>query len=256
MGEPRVRFVRHPVDGPITGRFGDLYTIGGRTYRHRGVDYGVPVGTPVYAPAAGTVVPCTNDGSFGIAVCLRHDDGWFTIYAHLSRAAVSLGQRVEAGQLIGWSGNTGLSTGPHLHWQLCSTSTFPVDIAYSRDPLDYLVEEEEMDPNAMLNAILSNKPLRDRLVAAVKDDLPTHLALDARARDALARAVGGGAATTGAGDVRSVVDARLRELVAAAGLGTDDLGRALAALWGRVQAAGRALAEAARAFDRSQPPPL
>lgn len=145
--EPRVRFTRHPVDGPITGRFDDVYTVGGRTYRHRGVDYGVPVGTPVYAPAAGRSVAFTNDGSFGIGVCLEHEDGWFTLYAHLSQAAIPLGRVVQPGQLIGYSGNTGLSTGPHLHWQLCSSSQFPVDISYSRDPLQYmLLEEDKMTP--------------------------------------------------------------------------------------------------------------
>jgi hypothetical protein len=141
--EPQVRFTRHPVDGPITGRFGEDY--GG--YLHRGVDYGVPVGTPVRAPAAGEAVPFVNDGSFGLGVCLRHADGWFTLYAHLSRADVVPGMRVEPGQQIGLSGNTGRSTGPHLHWQLCSSSAFPADIRYSRDPLDYLSEEEPMTPD-------------------------------------------------------------------------------------------------------------
>lgn len=140
--EPQVRFARLPVDGPITGRFGEDY--GG--YLHRGVDFGVPVGTPIYAPAAGRSVQFTNDGSFGTAVCLEHADGWYTLYAHLSQAAIPLGRVVTPGQLIGHSGNTGVSTGPHLHWQLCSSPAFPADISYSRDPLQYLAKEDEMTP--------------------------------------------------------------------------------------------------------------
>jgi len=195
MSEPQVRFSRHPVDCGercITGRFGDVYTVAGRTYQHRGVDYGVPVGTPVYAPAAGTSVSFTNDSSFGIAVCLRHGDGWHTLYAHLSRAVVSIGQRVEAGQLIGYSGNTGLSTGPHLHWQLCQTSTFPVDISYSRDPLKYFATEQDAvaDIRQILDELKKNKQLRDELVALIAGEAPIHLMLDPKKREAWRKAVG------------------------------------------------------------------
>jgi murein DD-endopeptidase MepM/ murein hydrolase activator NlpD len=138
-GEPSVRFSRLPVDGPITGRFGDIYSDGSRTWEHLGVDFGVPVGTPVFAPADGEVVPFANDGSFGIGVCLKHDDGWHTLYAHLSRAEVLIGARVRAGHRIGTSGATGYVTGPHLHWQLCVSSLFPRSRSSNRDPLDYLV---------------------------------------------------------------------------------------------------------------------
>lgn len=145
--EPLVRFARLPVDGPITGRFGAEYVDGARRWLHRGVDFGVPTGTPVYAPAAGRVVEPVNDGSFGVAVALEHEDGWVTIYAHLSRAAVAPGQVVREGDLLGWSGATGMVTGPHLHWQLCRDRTFPVDISASRDPLRYMAEEgDEMTP--------------------------------------------------------------------------------------------------------------
>lgn len=154
MSEPQVRFYRTPVDAPITGGFGANY--GG--YLHRGVDFGCPIGTPVRAPAAGTVVQPFNDGSFGVAVCLNHGDGWYTIYAHLSRADVQIGQRVPKGLQLGLSGNTGLSTGPHLHWQLSNSPQFPSDIARSRDPLRYVTnpnEEEPMTPEerAKLDAV-------------------------------------------------------------------------------------------------------
>ena len=123
-------------------------------YPHRGVDFGVVVGTTVYAPAAGKVVTPYNDGSFGIAVCLEHD-GWYTLYAHLSRSNVSNGQTVSAGQIIGYSGNTGYSTGPHLHWQLSDSPSFPIDVSHSRDPMKYIHKEDEMtaDERAKLEAV-------------------------------------------------------------------------------------------------------
>lgn len=246
MTEPRVRFVRHPVDCGslcITGRFGDRYYVAGRSYQHRGVDYGVPVGTPVYAPAAGEVVPHTNDGSFGVSVCLRHDDGWHTLYAHLSSAAVHIGQRVRARELLGYSGNTGLSTGPHLHWQLCSTPTFPVDIRYSRDPLQYLDEggDAMADAREVIEVLRADKSLRDQLVAAVLEDAPMHLALDSRKREAWRKELGGGTGGGGAIDVRAAIDEALRDVARRAELGTDDLARGLWGIWRRLQAVSRAL---------------
>jgi hypothetical protein len=136
-------FERHPVDcgaACINGRFGQWYDIEGRPpYQHRGVDYDVSIGTPVFAPAAGTVVEFGNDGGFGIGVCLDHQGTpWYSLYAHLDRADVNIGDRVEAGQRLGLSGRTGFVTGPHLHWQVCRSRFFPPDIAESTDPLAFL----------------------------------------------------------------------------------------------------------------------
>ena len=153
MGEPQVRFSRLPVDAPITGRFGERYTDGSRSWIHLGVDFGCPVGTPVIAPAPGRVVRPLNDGSFGIAVAIEHADGWHTLYAHLSRAEVWPGDVVRTGQQLGLSGATGYVTGPHLHWQLCDTWMFPRDPARNRDPLAYYTPgaagqgEDEMTPD-------------------------------------------------------------------------------------------------------------
>lgn len=147
MNEPQVRFRVLPVSCPVTGRFGEWYTAGARRWQHRGVDFGCPVGTTVRAPADGVVVPFANDGSFGIGVCLRHADGWHTLYAHLSARAVADGQAVRAGDVIGMTGATGFVTGPHLHWQLCRSADFPADIDQSRDPLRYYAAgEDEMTP--------------------------------------------------------------------------------------------------------------
>lgn len=126
---------RYPVNGMpgnITGNFGDDY--GG--YQHRGTDIGVLVGTPVYAPTDGVVVPMYNDGSFGIAVCLEHPGtGWYSLYAHLNQKMFGEGEFVPSGVVLGASGNTGYSSGPHLHWQVCDSPQFPTNIAHSRDPM-------------------------------------------------------------------------------------------------------------------------
>lgn len=122
-------------------------------YAHRGRDAGCPVGTPLRAGARATVVPFTNDGSFGIGVCLDYGNGLYGLHAHNSELLVSLGDRVTAGQRIALSGNTGYSTGPHCHFQLCVNTQFPVDISYSRDPRDYLISEADMTPE-QVNALI------------------------------------------------------------------------------------------------------
>jgi murein DD-endopeptidase MepM/ murein hydrolase activator NlpD len=141
MAEPTVRFAYVPVAGWISGNFGDWY--GNR--QHRGTDIACNEGTPVYAPAEGRIVQPYNDGSYGIATCIVHDDGWHTLYAHLSRAVVSPGDYVVTGALLGYSGNTGMSTGPHLHWQLSDSYRFLVDIAHSRDAMAYIAAYPEVE---------------------------------------------------------------------------------------------------------------
>lgn len=138
-------WTRYPLDilpDGITGDFGEDY--GG--YKHRGTDVGVVRGTPVFAPAAGTSINFTNDGSFGKAVCLLHPDtGWCSLYAHLDYVDVGVGQEVRAGQRIGLSGNTGYSFGPHLHWQVSTSPSFPLDIRMSRDAMKVPFVGEEDD---------------------------------------------------------------------------------------------------------------
>ncbi len=94
---------------------------GGRAY-HPGVDFGVPRGTPVFAPLAGTVRATGNTDlvpgcfSWGKWMLVDHANGLATLYAHLDVIAASPGQRVNTGEIIAYSGNTGFSTGPHLHF--------------------------------------------------------------------------------------------------------------------------------------------
>ena len=85
---------------------------------HGGVDFGAPHGAPIYAVGDATVAYAGWHGGHGNYVKLDHGSGYGTGYAHMSRIAVSPGTRVRAGQVIGYVGSTGLSTGPHLHYEL------------------------------------------------------------------------------------------------------------------------------------------
>ncbi|WP_091277215.1 M23 family metallopeptidase [Micromonospora haikouensis] len=82
---------------------------------HAGIDFAMPAGTPIHAAAAGTVVKAGDVGDgYGISVFVDHGNGYLTHYAHQSRTAVGVGDKVKAGQVIGYEGSTGDSTGPHL----------------------------------------------------------------------------------------------------------------------------------------------
>ncbi|MYT19923.1 peptidoglycan DD-metalloendopeptidase family protein, partial [Streptomyces sp. SID7760] len=85
---------------------------------HTGVDFVASSGTTVRAVGAGTVVSAGWGGAYGNEVVIRHADGKYSQYGHLSRLSVSVGQSVTGGQTIGLSGSTGNSTGPHLHFEI------------------------------------------------------------------------------------------------------------------------------------------
>jgi murein DD-endopeptidase MepM/ murein hydrolase activator NlpD len=118
---PRARF-RLPIspDAPRTAPFGARRTYGSSTdvTAHTGEDFGAAAGTPVLAPASGVVVLAEQLFVRGNAVMLDHGRGVFTGYWHLQAIHVTAGERVKGGQLLGEVGSTGLSTGPHLHWEV------------------------------------------------------------------------------------------------------------------------------------------
>ncbi len=105
-------FVR-PVEGRISSPFGPRW---GR--HHDGKDYAVPIGTPVKAAGGGRVVYVGWSSGYGNTVIIEHQQGMRTLYAHLNSFNVNSGQRVNRGQVIARSGNTGRSTGPHLHFEV------------------------------------------------------------------------------------------------------------------------------------------
>lgn len=85
---------------------------------HPGIDIAVPVGTPVRASGGGTVTAAGFDPDYGLFVLLRHPSGYETMYGHASRLLAAEGEEVQAGQVIGLSGNSGRSTAPHLHFEI------------------------------------------------------------------------------------------------------------------------------------------
>ena len=149
-GEPRARLVRWggqgqffdaagmneqrastslvmPVAGHVTSNFGmRFHPILGYSRMHAGIDLGAPWGSPIYAVADGMVAWAGPHGGHGNFVRLEHGSGFGTGYAHMSRIAVSPGMRVRAGQVIGYVGSSGLSTGPHLHYEVYQNGR-PVD---------------------------------------------------------------------------------------------------------------------------------
>ncbi len=108
-----------PVRGRITSGFGmRFHPVLKRSRLHAGVDFGAPTGTPITAAAAGVVISSGYRGGYGYAVVIDHGGGVSTLYGHASRLFVSAGQRVTRGQKIAAVGSTGLSTGPHLHFEV------------------------------------------------------------------------------------------------------------------------------------------
>lgn len=112
------RFIR-PVDAPITSGFGmRFHPILHITRMHTGIDFGAPIGTPIHAAADGDVIATTFMNGYGHVVIIDHGSGISTVYAHTSRVFVTAGEHVRRGQEIAAVGNSGLSTGPHLHFEV------------------------------------------------------------------------------------------------------------------------------------------
>jgi murein DD-endopeptidase MepM/ murein hydrolase activator NlpD len=121
-----------PAYGMITDGFGwRIHPVYGSRHYHDGIDINASIGTPVAAAADGEVIMAQYYGGYGYAVKIDHGDGVVTLYSHLSEFAVQVGQHVKAGQLIAYSGNSGTSTGPHLHFSVYVDGT-PVN------PLNWL----------------------------------------------------------------------------------------------------------------------
>lgn len=103
----------------VTSGFGKRYhPILKRLRTHTGVDITAPKGTPVYATADGTVTSESPGGGYGLTIIINHGYTYKTLYAHLSKKAVKPGQKVKRGQVIGYVGSTGMSTGAHLHYEV------------------------------------------------------------------------------------------------------------------------------------------
>ncbi|MBX3313458.1 MAG: M23 family metallopeptidase [Actinobacteria bacterium] len=116
---PDAMVVTTPIPGyRIGSKFGmRFHPILGIARLHAGGDIGAPSGTPIHAPADGVVVFAGERGGYGNCVVIDHGSSLGTLYGHQSRINVQVGDVVQRGDIIGWVGSTGLSTGPHLHFE-------------------------------------------------------------------------------------------------------------------------------------------
>lgn len=139
--EPECSMVFAGFQPPLTGRISSEYgyrkdPFTGEIHYHKGVDVAVKAGTEVRATARGTVTASAYDGIGGNFIVIDHGNGTESYYGHLRTRTVSKGDAVERGQVIGLSGNTGKTTGAHLHFQLSYRNR-------TVDPLEYLMMEDE-----------------------------------------------------------------------------------------------------------------
>jgi murein DD-endopeptidase MepM/ murein hydrolase activator NlpD len=114
----KITFI-YPINGAkITDGYGPRQapTAGASTF-HRGIDFGAAQGTPIMASAQGTVTMAGDNGGLGNCVKIKHPNGITTVYGHQSRLGTTVGREVKQGQIIGYVGSTGTSTGPHLHFE-------------------------------------------------------------------------------------------------------------------------------------------
>ena len=112
-----------PSIWPVRGRISSAFGVRNSPFRqgidfHRGIDIAAPIDTPVYAPAKGVVAFAGIQGGYGKVIFIKHRGGLSTRYGHLNKILVKEGQKVERGDIIGRVGNTGRSTGPHLHYEV------------------------------------------------------------------------------------------------------------------------------------------
>jgi len=121
-----------PVYGRVSSPAGNRTNpVTGNPEFHDGIDIALAVGTPIFAPKDGEVIASGYSASFGRFMRLAHYDGYVTFYAHLSSAVAAIGDIVFQGEQIAYSGNTGQSTGPHLHFGIFHNGQFV-------DPLNYV----------------------------------------------------------------------------------------------------------------------
>ncbi|MBD60024.1 MAG: hypothetical protein CL808_07895 [Citromicrobium sp.] len=179
VGEQRSGLVA-PVPGSISSRYGmRRHPILRYKRMHAGVDFRARYGTPIVAPTDGRVSGAGRMGGCGNAVRLAHEGGISTRFCHMSRIAVSSGQYVERGQIIGYVGSTGLSTGPHLHYEMYrgGRSVDPLSVSYVtratlsgselrrfREALDAL---KTVDAGAALEDMRPTKPVEENPVREI-----------------------------------------------------------------------------------------
>ncbi len=171
---------RMPVNGRVTSNFGRrVHPILRYVRFHAGIDFGAPYGSPIMAAASGQIVAAGWQGGYGRAVKISHGSGIETLYGHMSSVAVAAGQQVTAGQVIGYVGSSGFSTGPHLHYELHRGGT-PIDPASFRFTTRAALSGGELASfRARMQSLLATPvgaaPAADRVTFAGVGPTPTSL---------------------------------------------------------------------------------
>ena len=152
----------NPGTYPITSYFGyRVPPTAGASVNHDAIDVGIPEGTPLVSSEAGVVIAASVDSAGGLFIKIQHDNGYQTWYWHLSSFGVSTGERVARGQQIGLSGNTGISTGPHLHFAVIDPTGTAVDplplIGHSPDATHLEVKEVQIGGTGAYSMPLSGR---------------------------------------------------------------------------------------------------
>lgn len=134
-----LQFIRPVEEFSITSGFGNrIHPISGELRFHHGIDFATPNGTPVKSSYPGIVAFAGWHGGYGKTVIIQHQDDYETLYAHLDKILVRTGDRVTQGKVLGLSGSTGYSTGPHLHFEIRIQQV-------AHNPMDYLPAFELVD---------------------------------------------------------------------------------------------------------------
>jgi murein DD-endopeptidase MepM/ murein hydrolase activator NlpD len=154
--------MRLPVSGRVTSGFGSrFHPILGYARMHKGVDLAARMGAPITAAADGRVVSAGWHGGYGRQVIIAHRDGVETAYGHMSRMVAQAGQTVRQGQLIGYVGSSGLSTGPHVHYEVLKNGrpVNPMSVKLGGGP-GHLEGEKLHQFRDALRSVLSATPSR------------------------------------------------------------------------------------------------
>jgi murein DD-endopeptidase MepM/ murein hydrolase activator NlpD len=154
-----------PVNGALISGFGFRHhPVSGQQKLHEGIDFACQIGTPIYSPGEGVVESSGYIGNgYGININIDHQNGYKTKFAHMSQALVTEGARVKRGQLLGYSGNTGLSTGPHLHYEIMHNEV-------KIDPIDFFYED--LSPNEYRKLKLNKAEATKEMVKAKLSEVP------------------------------------------------------------------------------------
>ena len=174
---------RTPINNAkITSKFsgGRKHPVLGYTRAHKGVDFRAPTGTPIPAAGAGRVIARSFNRGHGNFVKIRHNGTFETLYAHMSKFAkgVNVGTMVRQGQIIGYSGSTGLSTGPHLHYEIIKNGVHVNPMTVKLPAIDNLDAENKklfMEKKAQLDATITSLKMNPKqIVRLTEEDITTN----------------------------------------------------------------------------------